>query len=143
MTKPVEFGSFYKLLRGVIDGNESNKKELQWLLAEYEHAKDANSAFDELGQIFCHHGVMELYEYTGTDNLKYISELETSVWKYLKIRMGISLSDFMVISMKRHANDHKLAGKVSSKWNTPVEEINDNLEDLAKYVSEGIIELIK
>ena len=70
MPEPVEFGSFYQLLQSVKEGSENEIKELQWMLAEYEHAKESKSAYDELGQIFCHHGIMELYEYTGLDNIQ-------------------------------------------------------------------------
>ena len=73
MPSPVEFSSFYQLLQSVKQGNEKEVKELEWMLAEYEHAKESKSAYDELGQIFCHHGIMELYEYTGLDNIQIIS----------------------------------------------------------------------
>tara|TARA_Y100001968_G_C19334316_1_gene705997 strand:+ start:489 stop:920 length:432 start_codon:yes stop_codon:yes gene_type:complete len=142
MTAPVEFGSFYKLLREVIRGNVNARKELEWLLAEYEHAKDATSAYDELGQIFCHHGIMELYEYTGTDNIEYINSLDGSVWEYLKVRMEVSLSEFMVRTMIRHAKHHNLTQKISEKWNAPISDIQDNIEDLASYVVDGIVEII-
>ncbi|WP_269622710.1 hypothetical protein [Prochlorococcus marinus] len=142
MANPVEFGSFYKLLRSVRDGNEVKSKELEWMLAEYEHAKEATSAYDELGQIFCHHGVMELYDYTGTDDIKYINNLDNSVWDYLKIRMKVSLHDFMIKSMLDHAKQHQLTKKISSRWNIETDEIDTNIEDLAKYVTEGIIEII-
>ena len=142
MANPVEFSSFYKLLRSVRDGNNEKIKELEWILAEYEHAKEAKNAYDELGQIFCHHGVMELYDYTGTDNIQYICSLDITVWDYLKIRMNIGLLQYMVDSMVKHAKDHGLTKKISSKWNTPSDEIDDNLEGLAKYVAEGIIDLV-
>ncbi len=142
MADPVEFGSFYKLLQAVRDGNEEKSKELEWMLAEYEHAKDATSAYDEIGQIFCHHGVMELYDYTGTDNIRYINSLDSSVWNYLKVRMDIGLQEYMVKSMLSHAKDHKLASKISNKWNFKTAEIESNLEGLAKYVTEGIVDLI-
>ena len=142
MNKPIEFGSFYKLLKEVINGNDEEKRKLEWLLAEYEHAKDATSAFDELGQIFCHHGIMELYEYTGTDNIQYIKSLENSVWEYLKIRMGIGLNEYMVKTMLNHAYDHKLSQKISGKWNTQASDIEENIEGLAVYVAEGIVDLI-
>ncbi|KGG15526.1 MULTISPECIES: hypothetical protein [unclassified Prochlorococcus] len=142
MANPIEFGSFYKLLKAVRDGNEQKGKELEWMLAEYEHAKDASSAFDELGQIFCHHGVMELYDYTGTDDITYINSLDQSVWNYLKVRMDIGLADYMVKSMLTHAKDHQLAKKVSDKWNYKIDEIEENIEELAKYVTDGIVELI-
>ena len=142
MAKPVEFGSFYKLLREVIAGNQEKSKELDWLLAEYEHAKDAKSAYDELGQIFCHHGVMELYQYTAIEDIEYINTLNKSVWDYLERRMELDLSGYMVKSMIDHAKIHKLADKVSLKWDSTTEEIEQNMEELAKYVTEGIIELI-
>ncbi len=143
MSKPIEFSSFYKLLKSAIDGNQSKNEELQWMLAEYEHAKDATSAFDELGQIFCHHGVMELYDYTGVDDINYINSLDSNVWNYLRVRMEIGLDEYMCKSMMNHAKEHHLAKKISNKWNTPIEEIDSNMEDLAKYVVEGIIDLVK
>ena len=142
MTKPIEFSSFYKLLKEVLNGNAQKQNELEWILAEYEHAKDATSAYDELGQIFCHHGVMELYEYTGLDDIKYITSLETPVWKYLKNRMDIDLSKYMIKAMLNHANDHNLTKKLSDKWDTPISEIEENIGDLAQYVTDGIVELI-
>ncbi len=142
MTNAVEFGSFYKLLQAARDGNKEKNKELEWMLAEYEHAKDAKNSYDELGQIFCHHGVMELYDYTGTDDIKYIHGLTKPVWDYLHIRMKISLSEYMIKSMLNHSKEHKLASKMSDKWGLETDEIESNLEDLAKYVAEGIVELI-
>ena len=86
MPESVEFGSFYQLLQSVKEGREKEVKELEWMLAEYEHAKESKNAYDELGQIFCHHGIMELYEYTGLDNIQIISGLNSSVWDYLKLK---------------------------------------------------------
>jgi len=142
MADQVEFGSFYKLLKAVKDGNEEKSKELEWMLAEYEHAKDATSPYDELGQIFCHHGVMELYDYTGTDNIQYINSLGNSVWDYLKVRMNVGLTEYMVASMLSHSKDHSLASKISKKWDFKVDEIENNLEALAKYVTDGIVDII-
>ena len=142
MTNPVEFGEFYKLLKAVKVGDNEKDKELQWMLAEYEHAKDASSSYDELGQIFCHHGVMELYSYAGVDDIKFISSLDKSIWDYLEVRMGIPLSEYMVTSMLSHAKDHDLAKRMSEKWATPIEDLEINMDGLAKYVVEGILEII-
>ena len=142
MTDKVEFGSFYKLLQAAKDGDKQKIKELEWILAQYEHAKDATSAYDELGQIFCHHGVMELYDYTGTDDITYITSLDNSVWNYLNVRMEISLQSYMIKSMLNHAKDHTLVKNISAKWNYDVNDIEDNIEGLAKYVTEGIVEII-
>ena len=142
MPSPVEFSSFYQLLQSVKLGNEKEVKELEWMLAEYEHAKESKNAYDELGQIFCHHGIMELYEYTGLDNIQIISDLNTSVWEYLKLRIGSSLEEFMVKSMLSHSKEHGLASKIGKKWDLATGEIEENLEGLARYVSEGIIQII-
>ncbi len=142
MSEPVEFSSFYKLLQSVKEGSEEQIKELQWMLAEYEHAKESKNAYDELGQIFCHHGIMELYEYTGLDDIQVISNLDKLIWDYLKLRTEVSLQAYMIKSMVSHAKQHKLAAKVAEKWEMTGKEIESNMEDLAKYVTEGIIEVI-
>ena len=142
MTGPIEFGSLDKLLKAAKLGNKEKIQELGWVLAEYEHAKDATSPYDELGQIFCHHGVMELYDYTGIDNIEYIANLKNSVWEYLNFRMNSSLKDYMIKSMLNHAKSHNLAEKISVKWDFDMSEFETNIEGLAKYGSEGSIELI-
>ncbi len=142
MAKPIEFNDFYKLLSSVKDGDQKKTKELEWVLAEYEHAKDSESGFDELGQIFCHIGVMELFEYVGSDDIKYISDLDKVIWNYLKIRMGKSLLDFLIVKMNDHSKEHKLPEKISKKWDIDINDIELNVSDLAKYVSIGIIDAI-
>ena len=122
MSKPIEFSAFYKILRQATEGNSQKNEELQWILAEYEHAKDATNAYDEIGQIFCHHGVMELYDYTGVDDIHYINTLDESVWNYLGIRMNTDLLKYMCKSMISHAKEHSLAQKISDKWKTSIKE---------------------
>ena len=142
MTEPVEFGSFYQLLKSVKQGSEERIKELEWMLAEYEHAKESKGAYDELGQIFCHHGIMELYEYTGLEDIQIISGFNNSVWDYLKLRTNSSLPDYMVTSMVNHAQKHKLTSKIAKKWEFDEEQLSDNLADLASYLSEGIADVV-
>ncbi len=142
MSAPIEFNEFYRLLTAVRDGGKEEKKELEWILAEYEHAKDSKSSFDELGQIFCHIGVMELFEYTGSDNIRYISSLNLSVWEYLKIRIGKNLDEYLEQKMITHSKEHGLTEKISNKWKIDATELEMNLNDLAKYVAEGIVNVI-
>ncbi len=143
MSKPIEFSKFYKLLNEVKEGNKEKEQELEWILAEYEHAKESEGAFDELGQIFCHIGLMKLYDYAGVDELSFIGGLDKLVWDYLKRRMGEGLPEYLVRNMKSHANSHQLVEKISEKWKTPESEVSKNVDGLAKYVTEGIIEVIE
>ena len=142
MSEPIEFGKFYGLLKTVKDGNQAKKEELDWLLAEYEHAKDSKGAYDELGQIFCHIGVMELFQYTGIEDLIYISKLERAVWEYLKVRTGEELKNHLVRKMKAHCNDHNLILKISKSWDFNEDELKANVEALAVYVTDGIVEIL-
>ena len=142
MTKPIEFSDFYRLLNSVKAGDKGEEEKLEWLLAEYEHAKNSSSPFDELGQIFCHIGIMEVYSYTGVDNIGFISKLEKVVWDYLEIRMGNKLSEQIIKKMKSHCEQHELVDKISKKWDFPEQELTNNVDGLAKYVADGILEVI-
>ena len=143
MSKPIEFNEFYKLLTAVKDGDTNKKEKLDWILAEYEHAEDSKSIFDELGQIFCHIGVMELFKYTGSDDIKFISSLHIYVCDYLEVRLTQSLQEYLVGKMICHSKDHNLVIKLSEKWSVEAKEIESNVQDLAKYVAEGIIDVVK
>ncbi len=142
MESPIEFNEFYRLLREVKKGNNKKSEELEWILAEYEHGKDCKSHFDELGQIFCHMGVMKLYEYVGVEDIKYISALEQTVWNYLKKRMGEGAHEHLVECMKSHAEKHELSQVISEKWGISKEELENNIEGLAAYVTDGILEVV-
>ena len=56
--------------------------------------------------------------------------------------MNIDLTEYMVKSMLSHAKQHDLAVKISTKWEISTEEIEENMQDLAKYVVEGIMEIV-
>ena len=124
-------------------GDKQQEKKLQWILAEYEHAKDAFSSFHELGQIFCHHAVMQLYAYTGIDDIKFISNFDESIWNYLEVRNKATLFEFIERGLVKHIEEHRVIKKISDKWNRPIDELSHNSNDLAIYVIEGIIQVIK
>ena len=86
---------------------------------------------------------MELFKYTGLDDIKTISLLGEEVWNYLKLRAGNELHISLTNAMKCHASDHELSRKVSKKWGDSQEEVDENLDGLANYVAEGIVEVIK
>ena len=142
MPEPIEFGSFYQLLHSVKEGSEEQVKELQWMLAEYEHAKESKGAFDELGQVFCHIGVMELYTYTGIEDLSYISGMEPIIWDYLRKREGSTAKDALVSSMVKHSKEHYLPDKIATKWEFDKNDLSENVNNLASYIAEGIVDIV-
>ncbi|WP_320677261.1 hypothetical protein [Prochlorococcus sp. MIT 1300] len=143
MSSSVQFSDFYRVLEGAKNGDNDQLKKLDWILAEYEHATNSINAYDELGQIFCHIGVMKLYEYTGIDEVKIISEFPKEVWDYLILRTKIDLISCMKEAMNKHAKEHDLPKKLCNSWGNSIEEIESNLEDLAFYVAEGIEQIVK
>ena len=74
--------------------------------------------------------------------MKYICDLKREVWDYLEVRTGDKLLSHITKSMVQHARKHSLPQKISSKWNFSEEEITNNIDGLATYVAEGIIEVI-
>ena len=73
-------------------------------------------------------------------NLKGKFQWNTSVLK----NKGKSkyLEEFMVKSMLSHSKEHGLASKIGKKWDLASSEVEENSEDLARYVVEGIIQII-
>ena len=52
------------------------------------------------------------------------------------MRLGCTLKNFMIKSMLAHAVEHGLPDKLSKKWKLDSEEIDNNIEDLAKRLEE-------
>ncbi len=142
MSDPIEFDEFYATLASARDGNREKVSELEWMLAEYEHANESKGPFDELGQIFCHIGVMEMYSYTGVEQLNYIYSMENNIWDYLKQREGKSAQNALVKTMVKHAKEHSLTNKIANKWGSNEEDLAENINRLAEYIADGIIDIL-
>ena len=142
MSSPIQFDEFYTTLALARDGNKEKVTELEWMLAEYEHAKESKGAYDELGQVFCHIGVMELYTYTGVEDLSYIYSMRTMIWDYLKEREGSTAQEALIKAMVKHAKEHSLPDKIASKWKFSEADLAENLDNLAEYITDGIIDIV-
>ncbi len=142
MTKPIEFGKFYALIKGAKDGKKEDELELVDLVKKYSKSEECDSAFDELGKIFCNVGLQEVYKYTGLKEINIISKLEGSVWKYLELRMGVKFKTYLIEKMKSHSREENLIEIISNKWGIDTNFLEANIEALAVYISEGIVEII-
>ncbi len=142
MSKPIEFGEFYKLIKSKKKKGNKDNKDLDVLLGEYEEGKKAESDFDQLGQIFCFIGIKELYNYTGIEDISEISLLDKNIWDYLTIRMKRNLSEYIKIRMIEHVESTDLLAEIANKWKSEEDVLKKNLEGLAEYVTEGIVEII-
>ena len=81
MDTPVEFSKFYRVLNAAKEGEEGKSLELESLLKEYEASEKSASALHQLGEIFLYVGIMELYKYSGTQDIQAIGVLNKEDWK--------------------------------------------------------------
>ncbi len=139
----IEFNSFYKSLKKISDGSEDEMKNFKSLLSSYESKSDCKNCFDELGMTFCCNGIKYLYEYTGLKELNYISNLKSQVWEYLEKRVGKTLTNYLVSKLVDAYSDKGLKEDLAQRWEVDEKEIERNIEPLALYVVEGIIEVIQ
>ncbi len=143
MTTPLEFSCFFRLLNSVKQGKEEDKDALDDLLKEYKESKKPASPLHELAQIFLYVGVTELFEYAGSKDLKYIGSLSKSDWEDLAEKQKGELPPHIANTMISHAKNQKLSEEISKKWNSKKREIDQNIMQMARYITEGIIDAIE
>ena len=142
VTKPVQFSDFYILLNAVKGGDESSLGKFEEMLEEFQEATKSESPLEDLGQMFLYIGVMELYVYAGTNDLKVIGDMTQSDWEDLKNKQKAELPPHLANTMIAYAKKNRLSKKISQKWQTSKREIDQNIMGMARYVTEGIIDAI-
>lgn len=143
MEKPVEFSKFYRILNGAKEGEEGKSAELESLLKQYETSLDSASPLHELGELFLYVGIMELYKYSGTKDMKAIGLLDADNWDKLAEENKADLPPLLANTMIRYSKNNKLSKKISSKWGTSKREIENNIMQMARYITEGIIDALE
>ena len=85
---------------------------------------------------------MELYTYTGVEDLSYINGMEPIIWDYLSKREGSTPKDALVDSMVKHSKEHNLPDKIATKWKFNDKDLAENVNNLAEYIADGIVEIV-
>ena len=142
MSKPVEFSSFFKILYAAIEGDKQKKKDLANLLVEYQNPINSESNLHELGQVFLYVGLTELYRYAKTNDIEIISKKDSDEWNILKSENKSALPPSIANRMIAYAKEKNLSKTISEKWKAPRREIEKNTMNMARYLTEGIIEAI-
>ena len=141
--KPVEFSKFYRILNAAKEGEEGKSEELESILKQYETSEDSESPLHQLGEIFLYVGLMELYKYSGTKDIQAIGLLDKEKWDQLAEENKAELPPLLANSMIRHSKSNNLIKKISTKWATPKREIENNIMQMARYITEGIIDALE
>ena len=143
MDKPVEFSKFYRVLNAAKEGEEGKSHELESILKEYEASEKSASALHQLGEIFLYVGIMELYKYSGTQDIKAIGVLDKDAWDQLAEQNNAELPPLLANSMIRYSKSNNLSKKISAKWGASRRNIENNIMQMARYITEGIIDSLE
>jgi len=143
VTESIEFSDFFRLLNEIKEGDLNKQELLDKKMEEYKSGENAKSFLDELGKIFLYQGMLELYKYTNSKDIKLISQLDKADWEKLKEKNEDPLPQFLSNTMLSYAKENNIAKEISNKWKVSGREINKHLRPMSRYLTEGIIELLE
>ncbi len=143
MEKPVEFSRFYRVLNAAKEGEEGQSSELESILQEYETCEESSGPLHQLGETFIYIGMQELYKYSGTNDMKAIGLLDKESWDNLAEENKADLPPLLANSMIRYSKNNKLPKKIANKWGTSKREVENNIMQMARYITEGIIDALE
>ncbi|AAP99705.1 MULTISPECIES: hypothetical protein [Prochlorococcus] len=143
MTTPLEFSEVYKLLNAIKQGDKSKNESLNSILREYKEGENAESFLHELGQNFLYLGVEELFKYTNSSNLQFIGQLTKEEWDVLANNNNCDLPVHLANTMINYLKDNKFSERLSLKWNKSIGEVEKHVMPMARYITEGIIDVLE
>ena len=143
MEAPVEFSSFYRLLNAIKEGQSEQKELLAEKLKSFEIGKDAKSHLHELGELFIFLGVKQIYKYADQDDLQVIGKLTKEEWEEIADKKESDLPKFLASAMIKYTKENDTAKTLSKKWNKPPREINKHITKMARYVTEGLLDVLE
>ena len=143
MTDQIEFSSFYRLLNSIKEGESEKISLLDEKIIEFKNGINSKSFLEELGSIYIYIGITELYNYTNTKDIHSIGLLDKEKWENLSIENEQELPVFLANKMIAYVKENKKAKELSKKWNVREGEIRKHITKMARYITEGIIDVIE
>ena len=143
MTDQIEFSSFFKLLNSIKEGDSEKISLLDEKISEFKNGINSKSFLEELGSIYLSIGVTELYTFTNKKDLKSIGLIEKEEWESLSDTNQQELPVYLANKMIQYIKANKRVKEMSKKWNVREGEIRKHLTKMARYITEGIIDVIE
>ncbi len=143
MATPLEFSKVYKLLNAIKEGDETKRGALDLILNEYKSAKHAESFLHELAEGFLVVGIDELFVYTSSTDMKFIGTLTKEDWDKLAKKNNGELPVHLANTMINYFKDEKILDKLSAKWQKSIGEIEKHVMPMARYITEGLIDVLE
>ena len=143
MSDQIEFSSFYRLLNSIKEGDSEKISLLDEKISEFKIGLNSKSFLEELGTLYLSIGITELYEFTNLKDLHSIGLINKEGWESLSIKNEQELPVFLANKMIKHVKENKIAKELSKKWNIREGEVRKHITKMARYITEGIIDVIE
>ena len=143
MSDQIEFSSFYKLLNSIKEGKSEQISLVDEKINEFKNGDNSKSFLDELGSLYLSIGVTELYNFTNTKDLQEIGLIDKEGWEALSTANQQELPVYLANKMIEFIKENKKVKEMSNKWNIKEGEIRKHITKMARYITEGIIDVIE
>ena len=143
MSDQIEFSSFYKLLNSIKEGESEKISLLNEKICEFKNGINSTSYLDELGSLYLSIGITELYNFTNKNDLNSIGLINKEEWEDLSNQNQQELPVFLANKMIEYIKENKKVKEISNKWNIREGEIRKHITKMARYITEGIIDVIE
>ena len=143
MSDQIEFSSFYRLLNSIKEGESEQISLLDEKINEFKNGNNSKSFLDELGSLYLSIGITELYNFTNTKDLQEIGLIDKEGWENLSSTNQQELPVYLANKMIEYIKENKKVKEMSKKWNIKEGEIRKHITKMARYITEGIIDVIE
>ena len=143
MSDQIEFSSFYRLLNSIKEGESEQIPLLDEKINEFKDGNNAKSFLDELGLLYLYIGITELYNFTNKKDLQEIGLIDKEGWETLSSTNQQELPVYLANKMIEYIKENKKVKEMSNKWNIKEGEIRKHITKMARYITEGIIDVIE
>ena len=143
MSDQIEFSSFYKLLNSIKEGKSEQIPLLDATINDFQNGSNAKSFLDELGSLYLSIGITELYNFTNSRDLQEIGLIDKEGWETLSSKNQQELPVYLANKMIEYIKENKKVKEMSNKWNIKEGEIRKHITKMARYITEGIIDVIE
>ena len=143
MSDQIEFSSFYRLLNSIKEGESEQISLLDEKINEFKNGNNSKSFLDELGSLYLSIGITELYNFTNSRDLQEIGLIDKEGWETLSSKNQQELPVYLANKMIEYIKENKKVKEMSNKWNIKEGEIRKHITKMARYITEGIIDVIE
>ena len=143
MSDQIEFSSFYKLLNSIKEGKSEQIPLLDETINDFHNGNNSKSFLDELGSLYLSIGMTELYNFTNSRDLQEIGLIDKEGWETLSSKNQQELPVYLANKMIEYIKENKKVKEMSQKWNVREGEIRKHVTKMARYITEGIIDVIQ